>query len=289
MLGYEFAEALFFAFVLADDDDICFGWSFFNRREFDDCLIRVLAEHGDALHGQFEFDVAGESACAELIDFGKGVKARFEQLQDGGWAEDAFAVADAFEVAAALLDDLHGFGEEDHGFARDEFEDALVGVIAQIACVGGDDFDAFDCAVGAHSFDVDFAEAIDFVAEEIEAHGGGVASCVHAFVGSVERGGSGWEDVEDAATEGEVAWFFDGIEAFVAAGLEPVGEVAEIDAVAFANDACDVVEFLGRGDALHERLDAGEDDGGACECGERPCEAKARGEEIGGDGGFARA
>jgi len=145
-------------------------------------------------------------------------------------------------------------------------------------------------AIGAHGVEVDFVDAIEGVAEEIEADGdagdgGGVVG-----EGGAEGGGcAGGEDIEDAAAEGEIAGFFDGLDAAVPGGIEPGGEFAGLDGVAFAEEAHDGAEAGGNGDVLHQGLDRGDDDAGLIDGGGDDVAegAEAFGEEIEGDVGFA--
>lgn len=145
-------------------------------------------------------------------------------------------------------------------------------------------------AIGAHGVEVDFVDAIEGVAEEIEADGdAGDGGGVVGEGGAEGGGGAGGEDIEDAAAKGEIAWFFDGFDAAVPGGIEPGGEFAGLDGVAFAQQPHDGAEAGGNGDVLHQGLDGGDDDAGLIDWGGNDVAegAEAFGEEIEGDVGFA--
>lgn len=139
-------------------------------------------------------------------------------------------------------------------------------------------------AIGAHGFEIDFGDALDGVAEELKTDGDAAGGGVCGFFAAA----CGREDVHDSAAYGEIAGFFDGIDARVTGGVEPACELGRRDVFGDAKDAREAVEAGRVGDRLHEGLDGRDNDGGGVETGEDlALHAEAFGEEFEAGAAFA--
>ena len=176
------------------------------------------------------------------------------------------AIVHAFPVAAALLEHLGEFRDHAHGVPGKEVgERHLAGFVQQAFRAGADELRFLHAAVACLRGQVDLEDALELVAEEVEAHGQRAARR---------------EDVHHAAAHGEVAGILDGLGARVAGVGQPLGEFARRAGCARAHHAQDARQEIGAGHHLHEGRHRHHGDGGAAALGEAAHHGEAFGQQV---------
>lgn len=122
MLFEEFAQTLCFGGILATDDDAAGGVFLGGLNQIGDGLFEIFAEGMKGRDGKGDVGIGGGSTGGELVDFGEGVEGFVEEFEGGRGSADAARIEDAFEVAAGLLDDLEGLGEDDGSALGEEIQ-----------------------------------------------------------------------------------------------------------------------------------------------------------------------
>src|SRR6185369_813087 len=148
-----------------------------------------------------DFDVATGGEGVSLADAWGSLRMLLKSLKDGGRAIDT-RVGEALEVAAGLLDDLEGLLQDDDGRAGEVVQkwagvgaaggvdgggilgsgrrDVRRALALAVLCRwlgddlvqrGAEELDGVHGTIGAHGVQVDLGDAVELVAEEVEADG----------------------------------------------------------------------------------------------------------------------
>ncbi len=252
-LARHLAQTVTLGVVLAHRDHAALAR---HRAEFGHRLARILREHRQRPHGEFDAHGRLVRSGGELIDLDQRAGLVLDALQRRGRAEDPPCVGRPLEVAARLLDDLKRLAQHGDRPLGEQREHAVETVVAeQLIGIGAHEIDTLQPAIGAKRLKIDLVDGVDVIAEEIDAHRRGSRGLA-PFVRDRRRGG---EDVEDPAAQRELSGLLDRVGAFVPCRVEPREHLRERRRRAPLERQRERREFRGRGRGLHQRGDRRDD------------------------------
>lgn len=187
------------------------------RNELRDRVSRILRKDGQCTTTEANCGAARGTECMQLKHRARTLRQRRQRCR---WPIHTAAIADAIPVRARLLDDFAHFRKHRHGVRWEEFRDRLhtrasLRVTERRLKRNSDQFDFIHLAIGRLRAEIDFEDALDLVAEEIESH----------------RRSAAWRiDVDDSSAHRNFARRFDCIDAAISTIDEPCDEFCGFDA-----------------------------------------------------------
>ena len=134
------------------------------------------------------------------------------------------------------------------------------------------DLHSIELSVGGERVQINLKQALDLVAQQIDPH----------------RGNCGREQVDDAATDGEVTRRIDRLDALIAGVGEPLGQLVCFEPIASLDYPDHLSKCVGLRHPLHQGVDGGDDHPGRISLDEPAKEHQPLGHDFQADRCFAR-